>query len=291
MRPVAGVIPAVHTLEGAGFGVFRPLPAPGLDLLSPFLLIDEMEPVDHPPGLAQGAPDHPHRGFETVTYLLEGEMEHRDSMGNHGLIGPGGIQWMTAGDGVVHSEMPSRRIQTEGGRAHGFQIWVDLPLADKRTTPRYQSLDAHRLTTADGDGWNARVVAGELFGVRGPAETHTPIGYAHVTLRPGARVEVPLPADHNAAIYAFAGSGTAGVPSTALPERHLAVFERSEGDLVLAVPPDADHPLEALVLTGKPLDQPVARYWPFVMTTRAELLEAVEDYQAGRMGTISADGV
>ena len=289
-RPVAGVVAAVHTLEGAGFGVYRPLPAPGLDLLDPFLLIDEMEPVDHRPGQAQGAPDHPHRGFETVTYLLDGEFEHADSMGNRGIITPGGIQWMTAGDGVVHSEMPSRRIQTEGGRVHGFQIWVNLPAADKRTTPRYQSLDADQLTTVEGDGWTARLVAGEILGATGPAATHTPIGYAHLTMAPGATLRIPVPADHNAGIYAFAGSGLVGEPGQPLPERSLAAFGRVEGDLVIGVPAQAAGPLDALVLTGRPLDEPVARYGPFVMTSREELVEAFEDFQAGRMGAIPPSG-
>jgi hypothetical protein len=290
VRPVAGVVAARHTLEGAGFGVFRPLPAPGLDLLDPFLLVDEMEPVDHAPGTAQGAPDHPHRGFETVTYLLEGEFEHRDSMGNHGTIGPGDIQWMTAGDGVVHSEMPSRRIQTEGGRVHGFQIWVNLPAADKRTTPRYQSLDADRLPTVEGDGWRARIVAGTMLGATGPAATHTPIGYGHVTLEPGAAVTIPVPADHNAGVYVFRGAATVGSPPTAVPERHLAVFGRDPGALVLSVPADATGPCDALVLTGRPLDEPVARYGPFVMNTREELVEAFDDFQEGRMGAIAATG-
>ncbi len=195
-----------------------------------------------------------------MTYLLEGEFEHHDSMGNHGVIGPGGVQWMTAGDGIVHSEMPSRRIQTEGGRVHGFQLWVNLRAADKRATPRYQSLDAADLTRVSGAGWTARIVAGSLFGATGPAETRTPIAYAHITLEPGTELLIEAPDDHHAGIYCFAGSGTVG----------------------------ADH--EALVLTGEALNEPVARYGPFVMNTRDELIEAVEDYQAGRMGTIAAAG-
>ncbi len=289
-RPVAAIVPASHQLEGAGFGVFRPFPSAALDLLDPFLLLDEMEPVDHQPGQAQGAPDHPHRGFETVTYLLEGEFEHRDSMGNHGVIGPGGVQWMTAGDGIVHSEMPSRRIQTEGGRVHGFQLWVNLRAADKRATPRYQSLDADDLTRVEGDGWTALIVAGSMFGAEGPAETRTPIAYAHLTLQPGTELHIQTPDDHQAGIYCFAGSGTVGADATELPLRHLAVFDRVPGDLVLGVPAGSDGPLDALVLIGEALDEPVARYGPFVMNTRDELIEAVEDYQAGRMGTIAAAG-
>jgi len=289
-RAVSRVVPAQHTQEGAGFGVYRPFPTPELDFLDPYLLLDEMEPVDHAPGEAQGAPDHPHRGFETVTYILEGEFEHRDSRGNRGTIRAGDVQWMTAGDGIVHSEMPSRRIQTEGGRVHGFQIWVNLPAARKRTPPHYQSLEASDLTTINGDGWTAKVIAGSLLGVDGPAATHTPIGTAHITIEPGARVEIPVAEDHNAGVYSFAGSGFAGTPGTPLAERSLAVFERGEGAVVLAVADDAESAMEALVLTGRPLDEPVARYGPFVMNTQEELVEAFDDYQAGRMGSIDPLG-
>ena len=289
-RPVVAVVTAHHQLEGAGFGVFRPFPTAAFELLDPFLLLDEMEPVDHEPGQAQGAPDHPHRGFETVTYLLEGEFEHRDSMGNHGVIGPGGIQWMTAGDGVVHSEMPSRRIQTDGGRVHGFQLWVNLPASAKRITPKYQGLDADDLAIVEGDGWTVRVVAGSMLGAEGPAVTHTPIAYAHLTVQPGAELRIEAADDHSAGIYGFKGSGTVGPDATDLPRRTLAVFERVAGDLVVAVPADAEEALDALVLTGRPLDEPVARYGPFVMNTRDELVEAVEDFQAGRMGRIAATG-
>ena len=184
-RRVDRVVPAASTTEGGGFEVFRPFPGPAVDWLDPFLLLDEMAPNRHEPGEAVGAPAHPHRGFETVTYVLRGEVEHRDSAGNHGLIGPGDVQWMTAGDGIVHSEMPSTRMQTEGGIGHGLQLWVNLPAALRRTTPRYQALTASDIPTASGDGWTAEVVAGSMLGVHGPAETHTPIGYAQLTVSPG----------------------------------------------------------------------------------------------------------
>ena len=290
LRPLVAVVPAQHQHEGAGFGVYRPFPVAGFDQLDPFLLLDEMEPVDHAPGEARGAPDHPHRGFETVTYLLEGEFEHRDSMGNHGVIGAGGIQWMTAGDGIVHSEMPSRRIRTEGGRVHGFQLWVNLPIEAKRVRPRYQSLDADEVTTVVGDGWVARIVAGSMLGADGPAETRTPIGYAHVTVEPGCELRIPVPDDHQGGIYVFAGAARVGPDRDALPTRSLAVFARGPGDLRVEVADDAPGPLDALVLTGRPLDEPVARYGPFVMNTRAELVEAIEDFNAGRMGRIAATG-
>jgi len=289
-RTPARMVTAVHTLEGAGFGVHRPFPTPELDHLDPYLLLDEMGPADHAPGEAQGAPDHPHRGFETVTYMLEGEFEHKDSRGNHGTIKAGGVQWMTAGDGIVHSEMPSHQIRTEGGRVHGFQIWVNLPRSHKRTEPRYQSLEADDLTTLDGDGWTARIIAGSLLGEDGPATTHTPIGAAHIVVEPGARIEIPVADDHNAGVYSFSASGLVGDPGQALAERSLAVFERGEGAVVVSVADDADMALEALVLTGRPLDEPIARYGPFVMNTREELIEAFDDYNAGRMGSIDPVG-
>lgn len=286
-RKVTGVVAATHTLEGAGFKVARPFPTADLDMLDPYLLLDEMGPSVYAPGEAQGAPDHPHRGFETVTYMLDGEFEHQDSRGNHGTIRTGDVQWMTAGDGIVHSEMPSRRIQAEGGRVHGFQIWVNLPREHKRTTPRYQSLTAADLTTVEGDGWSAKIIAGSLLGVEGPAATHTPIGAAHLTISPGGRVEIPLPEGHSGGIYAFSGSGAVGESATELPERSLAVFDRGEGSLLVAVPSEASDSMEALVLTGQPINEPVARYGPFVMNTRNELIEAFEDYSAGRMGSIA----
>jgi quercetin 2,3-dioxygenase len=276
IRRVLGEHEPIHTFEGAGFGVFRPFPHAGLDLLDPFLLLDEMEPSTLDPGEAKGAPDHPHRGFETVTYILEGEFEHLDSQGNRGRITPGDVQWMTAGAGIVHSEMPSTRLQTEGGRLHGFQLWVNLRAADKRITPRYQALRADEIPVARGDGWTARVISGTFAGTRGPAATHTPVTYAHVTLDAGRRATFDVPGDENVAAYVFRGG-----------PRRLVVWERTEGAVELIAD---DEPLEALVMAGRPLGEPVARYGPFVMNDRAQLVEAFEDYQAGRMGAIVAEG-
>jgi hypothetical protein len=287
-RPVKGVYDAPRTVEGGGFEVYRPLPSAALDLLDPFLLLDEMAPTVHPPGHAVGAPDHPHRGFETVTYILDGEVEHRDSAGNHGVIGPGDVQWMTAGDGVVHSEMPSRRFQEEGGRAHGVQLWVNLPSSLKRTDPRYQALPEASIPTVHGEGWSASVVAGSMLGVDGPAETHTPVGYARVTLEPAASVRVEVFDGHTAAVYALNGAATVGPSSKRLVAHQLAVFDRSHGDLLISADPDAEAPLDALLLTGEPIGDPVARYGPFVMNTRSEIVEAIDDFNAGRMGTIAA---
>jgi len=287
-RPVQGVYDAQRTVEGGGFEVYRPLPSAALDLLDPFLLLDEMAPTVHSPGHAVGAPDHPHRGFETVTFIIDGEVEHRDSAGNHGVIGPGDVQWMTAGDGVVHSEMPSRRFQEEGGRAHGLQLWVNLPSSLKRTAPRYQELPEESIPTVHGEGWSASVVAGSMLGVDGPAETHTPVGYARVMLEPAASVRVDVPDGRTAAVYAFSGAATVGANRERLAAHQLAVFDRSHGDVLISAAPDAETPLDALLLTGEPIGEPVARYGPFVMNTRSEILEAIEDFNAGRMGTIAA---
>ena len=289
-RRLDRIVPASSTIEGGGFEVYRPFPTPALEWVDPFLLLDEMAPTTHRPGEAVGAPDHPHRGFETVTYILEGEVEHRDSAGNHGVIGPGDVQWMTAGDGIVHSEMPSKRIQTEGGTGHGLQLWVNLPAALRRTAPTYQALPAGDLSSVDGDGWTADVVAGSILGTRGPAETRTPVGYARVTIQPGTTLRIPVADGHTALVYAFAGGGIAGEDDQRLDAHHLAIFDRVGGDIVLSVPGDADTALDAIVLTGEPIGEPVARYGPFVMNTTAEIEEAILDFNAGRMGSIPATG-
>jgi redox-sensitive bicupin YhaK (pirin superfamily) len=268
------VVP-IHTYEGAGFGVYRPFPQTELELLDPFLLLDEMEPRTVAPGEAKGAPDHPHRGFETVTYVLEGEVEHRDSQGNRGHIGPGDVQWMTAGAGLVHSEMPSTALQTNGGELHGFQLWVNLPAADKMIRPRYQAISADQIPVVDGDGWRARVIAGSFAGVDGAAKTHTPVTYAHVTVEPGRTATFDLPPEFNVGTYVFSGG-----------PRELRTWRRGAGGIELVA---GDEPLDVLVMAGRPLDEPVARYGPFVMNTRQQLIDAADDFNAGRMGSIAPE--
>lgn len=290
LRSVDRVVPAVRMLEGAGFPVNRPLPSAGLELLDPFLLLDEMAPVEVSPGKAIGAPAHPHRGFETVTYILQGEVEHRDSMGNHGIVGPGDVQWMTAGDGIVHSELPSERVQTQGGVGHGLQLWVNLPSELRRTRPKYQALLAEQIPTVRGDGWVASVIAGDVFDVSGPAQTHTPMTLARITVEPGASLSIPAADGHNAAIYAFGGQCLLGAERTQLNTNELAVFAPVGGDIAVSVRPAADASLDALVMTGQPIGEPIARSGPFVMNTDQEIADAIEDFHAGRMGTISASG-
>lgn len=289
-RPLKFIAPAIRTLEGGGFEVFRPFPTANLDWLDPFLLLDEMAPNYVKPGKAIGAPAHPHRGFETVTYILQGEVEHRDSAGNHGIIGPGDVQWMTAGDGIIHSEMPSTRVQTQGGIGHGLQLWVNLPASLRRTAPNYQALPSDQIASAVGDGWTAEVIAGSMLGVTGPAKTHTPIGLARVIVQPSSKIQVAVPEGHTALVYVFDGSATTGAGSDVIQAHQLGVFETTAGDIVLAVPTDAPSPVDCLVLTGEPINEPMARYGPFVMNTNAEIEEAIVDYNAGRMGSIAATG-
>jgi redox-sensitive bicupin YhaK (pirin superfamily) len=286
-RPVSRVLQAHTQQEGGGFVVRRPFPAPGLVQIDPFLLLDEMGPVEYAPGEAVGAPDHPHRGFETVTYLLEGDWEHEDSAGHRGHIGPGDVQWMTAGAGVVHSELPAQRIREQGGRVHGFQIWVNLPRRDKMTAPRYQEIPSARLPErASDDGLaKVRLLAGEALGGKAVIETRTPVLLHDWTLSPGARVEVPVPAEFQVFAYVFGGSVRAGPQAREVRNGQAALF--GPGDVVsLSVPKEARGPARLLLLGGVPLREPVARYGPFVMNSPEEIQQAIVDFQAGRLGAI-----
>jgi redox-sensitive bicupin YhaK (pirin superfamily) len=282
-RPVQRIVPTVRTLEGAGFVVRRPFPTSALADVDPFLLLDHIGPFDAPPGEAKGAPDHPHRGFETVTYVLEGDLEHKDSVGNHGRLGPGDVQWMTAGAGVVHSEMPSEAVQKDGGRIHGVQLWVNLPRSAKMTRPRYQEIPAARIPRVAKDGVTVRVLAGEAYGASAVIETHTPILYFHVSLAAGARFEERVPAGFTLMAYVLSGDVRAGANERRAREGELAIFGGTGDTVTLA----ADAASEVLVIGGAPLREPVARYGPFVMSTRQELLQAFEDFHAGRMGAIT----
>jgi redox-sensitive bicupin YhaK (pirin superfamily) len=286
-RKVEEVITAHRQLEGGGFVVRRPFPTGGLDLVDPFLLLDEMGPADYAPGEAVGAPDHPHRGFETVTYMLEGAFEHEDSAGNRGTIAAGDVQWMTAGRGVVHSEMPTKAIREKGGRVHGFQVWVNLPARDKMIAPRYQEVPSAGIpegTSPDGLA-RVRVIAGEALGVRAVIDTHTPIVYQDWTLRPGAVVEQPVAEGQNAFVYVFEGSAVIGADKTPLADGQLGLLG-SGSSVRLAVPADAKDGARLLLLAGQPLGEPVARHGPFVMNTQAEIARAFSDFRSGRLGEI-----
>lgn len=275
---VSRLIRAQQAVEGDGFVVRRPFPTMTLSHLDPFLLFDHMGPVDFEPGKGVGTPWHPHRGFETVTYLLEGDAEHQDSMGNRGHLGAGDTQWMTAGSGVLHKEGPSARSQAEGGRMHGLQLWVNLPAAQKMTTPKYQDLRAEENARLEQPGVVVRVIAGELFGLQGPGGTHTPITYAHLTLDEGASATTALPDGQRALLYPM--TGAVQVDDTQVDEGILAVLEGDE----LTVTGVAGSS-EVILLTGQPIGEPVARYGPFVMNTEGELRQAFADFEKGLFGT------
>jgi redox-sensitive bicupin YhaK (pirin superfamily) len=250
-----------------------------------------MGAVEYAPGEAKGAPDHPHRGFETVTYMLDGRMRHLDSHGGGGVITDGATQWMTAGSGVVHSEMPTQDLLDGGGLFHGFQLWVNLPAEHKWLDPRYQDLEANDLglVASDDAGAIVRLIAGSLGGVRGPGDTQTPITYAHATLAPGARLRTAWRPDFNALIYVVSGQGSVGTGRRPIHEGQIAVLGPGEA-IELRADATQDAPnaagMDALLLGGLPIREQIAWYGPFVMNTRDELIQAVEDYQSGRMGVI-----
>ena len=284
-REVQRIVHSQRMREGGGFIVRRPFPTERLDHVDPFLLLDEMGPVEYGPGEAVGAPDHPHRGFETVTYMLDGEFEHEDSAGNRGTIAAGDVQWMTAGDGVIHSEMPAAWIRERGGRVHGFQLWVNLPARDKRIAPRYQDVRAATMPTWRSDDGRAtvKVIAGRALGVEGAAQTRIPITYLDVALEKDAHVELDVPDLQEAFVYVFGGALTIGEQARAAGDGDMALL--SHGDtLKLRATQDGTR---ALVLAGQPIREPVARYGPFVMNTREEIYEAFTDFQSGRFGQIT----
>ena len=288
VRKVARIVTSIRTREGGGFIVHRPFPTQTLMDFDPFLLLDEMGPVDYAPGEAVGAPDHPHRGFETVTYVLDGKMQHKDSHGHAGSIGPGDVQWMTAGAGVVHSEMPETEFTRKGGLMHGFQIWVNLPRKDKLMKPRYQELPNSGIPVAvSADGKvKVKVVAGESLGQAAAIDTRTPIAFLHATLQPGGTLLQPLPADYSGFAYLISGEGLFGAEEKRANAHQMVIFDNIGANVKLTNPADAKEPLDLLLLAGVPLNEPVVRYGPFVMNTEDEIHQAIRDYQAGKMGEI-----
>lgn len=294
-RAVAQIVTAPQGFEGEGFPVRRAFAGVDLSVLDPFVHMDQMGEVEYAPGEPKGTPWHPHRGFETVTYMIDGIFDHQDSNGGGGTITNGDTQWMTAGAGILHIEAPPEQLVASGGLFHGLQLWVNLPRAKKLSPPRYQDIRgsaATLLTNPDG-GALVRLIAGELAGHEGPGSTHTPITIAHVTLEPGGRLDLPWRADYNALVYVLAGAGTVGTRRHRLHTGQLAVHGpgaalRIEADQRQ----DSRTPkLELYLMGGEPIREPVAHYGPFVMNTRAELLQAFEDYQAGRLGTVPAERV
>jgi redox-sensitive bicupin YhaK (pirin superfamily) len=293
-RTVRSVITAPAGFEGEGFPVRRAFAGVSTADLDPFIHMDQMGEVEYAPGEPKGTPWHPHRGFETVTYMIDGTFQHRDSTGGGGLITNGDTQWMTAGAGILHIERPPDELVASGGLFHGIQLWVNLPAADKFTPPRYQDIRGGQVTllrSPDG-GAVLRLIAGDLAGHHGPGVTHTPITLVHATVAPGARLQLPWPPDFNALAYVLAGRGTVGSARQPIHSGQLIVF--GPGDHVVLGTQDTTQDsvapnLEVLLLGGRPIREPVAQYGPFVMNTRAELAQAFDDYQAGRMGEIPAE--
>jgi redox-sensitive bicupin YhaK (pirin superfamily) len=289
-RPVRSVTTAPRAFEGEGFPVRRAFAGVDGRDLDPFIHMDQMGEVDYGPGEPRGTDWHPHRGFETVTYMIDGTFQHQDSHGGGGVITDGATQWMTAGGGILHIETPPESLVISGGLFHGVQLWVNLPSKDKMIEPRYQNLEGGQVTllsSVDG-GALVRLIAGDVAGYEGPGSTHTPITVAHTTIAPGARLDIPWRADFNALAYVLAGAGTAGVERRPIEMGQLVVFGPGDSIILDGRP---SKPLDVLLLGGRPIGEPVAAYGPFVMNTREELVKAVEDFNAGRLGTIPANGL
>ena len=284
-RPVRRLTTAPSGFEGEGFPVRRAFAGVPSNELDPFIHLDQMGEVDYAPGEPKGTPWHPHRGFETVTYMIDGIMDHQDSNGGGGSITDGDTQWMTAGGGILHIEAPPEHLVTSGGLFHGLQLWVNLPRAAKMIAPKYQDIrgrESALLTTPDG-GSLIRVIAGSVAGHDGPGSTFTPINLAHITLQPGAQLDLPWQSDYNALVYVLSGRGTVGAEKRPIQQGQLAAH--GAGD---AIRVNAADTMELFVMGGRPIKEPVAQYGPFVMNTREELAQAFEDYQKGRLGVIPA---
>ena len=290
VRPVASITEAPRGFEGEGFPVRRAFAGVDLALLDPFIHMDQMGEVEYAPGEPKGTPWHPHRGFETVTYMLDGVMDHQDSQGGGGSITNGDTQWMTAGSGLLHIEAPPEWLVAKGGLFHGVQLWVNLPRALKMTAPRYQDLQSSQvgLVATSDAGALIRIIAGDVDGHKGPGSTYTPMTMVHATLAPTANLELPWDAGFNALVYVLAGEGTVGVEKRPIRKGQLAVL--GHGDFV-SVGANARQEgrtpdMDVLVIGGRPIREPVAWAGPFVMNTKAEVMAAYEDFQKGRMGQI-----
>ncbi|MFJ9176813.1 pirin family protein [Streptomyces sp. NPDC102360] len=289
-RPVLAVTTAPSGFEGEGFPVRRAFAGINYKHLDPFIMMDQMGEVEYEAGEPKGTPWHPHRGFETVTYIIDGTFIHQDSHGGGGTITNGDTQWMTAGSGLLHIETPPESLVMSGGLFHGLQLWVNLPAKDKMKNPRYQDIRGGQvklLTTEDG-GALLRVIAGELDGNDGPGITHTPITMVHATVRPGAEATLPWREDYNGLVYVLAGKGTVGPDRRPVHTGQTAVFGAGSSLTVRAdESQDANTPdLEVVILGGQPIREPMAHYGPFVMNNKAELQQAFDDFQAGRLGVI-----
>jgi redox-sensitive bicupin YhaK (pirin superfamily) len=291
-RPVRSLTDAPRGVEGEGFPVRRAFAGVDLADLDPFIHLDEMGEVEYAPGEPKGTPWHPHRGFETVTYMIDGVFEHADSNGGGGVITNGDTQWMTAGAGILHIEKPPEWLVVSGGLFHGLQLWVNLPAAQKLTSPRYQDLRASEVALASSPDGGAliRVIAGDVAGHVGPGSTYSPMTMVHATLSPGARLVLPWRPDYNALVYVLSGEGSVGPDPRPVHAGQLAVLGEGNAMVVAAASvQDRRSPnLDVIILGGRPIREPVAWMGPFVMNTRDEVMQAVHDYQAGRLGSIPA---
>lgn len=289
-RMVRSITTAPSGHEGEGFPVRRAFYGVSLADLDPFIHMDQMGEINYAPYEPKGTPWHPHRGFETVTYMIDGTFLHQDSHGGGGVIQNGATQWMTAGRGILHIETPPEDLVIRGGLFHGIQLWVNLPSKSKMIAPAYQNLEGEdvKLLSSEDGGALIRLIAGDLGEHHGPGSTHTPIVMAHVTLAPGAQMTLPWNANFNALAYVLAGSGSVGIEAHSVRTGQLAVFV--DGD-ALTLRGGNTEALDVLLLGGQPIGEPVAAYGPFVMNTKAELQQAFEDFQRGLLGTIPEDGI
>lgn len=287
-RSVESIKTSLETTEGEGIKISRSFPTPSLSYIDPFLLLDEFGPQYISTSESGGLPAHPHRGFETVTYILEGKFEHKDSNGSAGKLSPGDVQWMTAGAGLVHSEMPEKEFVKAGGSLHGFQLWVNLPKADKMIRPGYQEIPSAKIpvaTTPDGKV-SVKVIAGESLGARAVINTRTPITYLHFTVQPGFEVAQPIPTSYNAFCYIIGGKGLLGKEGIEAERGKIIIFKKDGKQVTIGSARNSKSPLEILFIAGIPLNEPVARYGPFVMNSNDEINQAIDDYQNGRLGKI-----
>ena len=287
IRSVSKIIKSEATQDGEGVTLNRSFPNQYISEFDPFLLLDEIGPINIKPGKQKGFPDHPHRGFETVTYLLEGKFEHKDSQGHAGIINSGDVQWMTAGSGVIHSEMPEKEFSKNGGKLHGFQLWVNLPKSSKLMKPRYQEILQSKIPIGTTKDYNitVKVIAGESLGAKALINTITPIMYLYFKLEPGSRILQPVPKEYNVFAYVIQGKGVFEPSYSNKVERgNLVIFDTDGNEVYIQAAEDSKIRFEVLLIGGVPLLEPITRYGPFVMNTQQEIYQAIEDYRNGKFG-------
>ena len=289
IRSVLKIIKSETTQDGEGVTLNRSFPNSYISEFDPFLLLDEIGPIDIKPGKQNGFPNHPHRGFETVTYLLEGKFEHKDSQGHAGTIGAGDIQWMTAGSGVIHSEMPEKEFSKYGGKLHGFQLWVNLPKKNKMMKPRYQEIPQSKIPSGTNKDGNVtvKVITGESLGAKAVIDTITPIMYLHFKLEPGASIVQSVSDEYNVFAYVTKGKGVfeqSNNSNKTIERGHLIIFAKDGKEVYIQAAKDSKDPFELLLIGGIPLRESIARSGPFVMNTQQEIYQAIEDYRSGRLG-------